>query len=186
MRPLPGLRWPVRGQRTFYSLGASLPAVSAKLRIRRAVRAVLLDPAGRVLLVRFDFPGKTIWACPGGGIGDGETEEEALRRELVEEVGLELAELGPCVWRRKHVIPMFGGAYDGQVERFYLVRAESFEPRPRFSTEELAAEYVVGMRWWTPEELRATTEQFAPRRLPELLEQLRSGGPPTGVVDAGV
>lgn len=139
-----------------------------------------------MLLVRFDFPTKTLWACPGGGLADGESEEQALRRELLEEVGLELRDVGPCIWHRKHIIPMFGGQWDGQEERFYLVHVEPFEPRPTFSVEDLAAEHVVGMRWWTPEELASTTEQFAPRRLPELLAQLRAAGPPDSVFDAGI
>lgn len=81
---------------------------------------------------------------------------------------------------------MFDGAYDGQVERFYLVQVEPFAPRPHFSVEELAAEHVVATRWWTPAELAATSELFAPRRLPQLLERLRAGGPPAHVFDAGV
>ena len=62
---------------------------TAGLRIRTAVRALLLDPPERVLLVRFDFPsGEVRWALPGGGVEPGETFDEALHRELIEEVGL--------------------------------------------------------------------------------------------------
>jgi NUDIX domain. len=39
--------------------------------MRTAVRAVVLDPAGRVLLVRCAFPKRAVWACPGGGIESG-------------------------------------------------------------------------------------------------------------------
>ena len=42
------------------------------LRIRSSVRAVVLDPADRVLLVRFEFPTATVWATPGGGQEPGE------------------------------------------------------------------------------------------------------------------
>ena len=160
--------------------------MAAELRIRRAVRAVVLDPAGRVLLVRMQVPGTPLWICPGGGLGDGESDEQALRRELAEEVGHELVELGPCIWRREHYLPLFGGLWDGQVERFYLVHVEPFEPRPHFSVEELAAENLIGMRWWTPEELATSTTRFAPRRLPQLLEQLQTTGPPDSAFDAGI
>jgi 8-oxo-dGTP pyrophosphatase MutT (NUDIX family) len=154
--------------------------------MRSAVRAVLLDPAERILLVQFDFEGRIVWACPGGGIEDGETDAHALHRELDEEVGLTAFELGPCVWTREHVIPLFDGQWDGQRERFYLVRTPAFEPRPRFTAAELASEGVVGMRWWTVPELRATEASFAPRRLPELLAGLLSAVLPATPIDAGV
>jgi 8-oxo-dGTP diphosphatase len=161
-----------------------------QLRIRPAVRALILDPADRVLLVRFDFRGRTVWACPGGGIEDGEPIEAAIRRELDEEVGLTSFELGPCVWTREHVIPLFDGRWDGQRERFYVVRCEAFEAQPRFTTQELAAEGIMELRWWTAAELAAARTTFAPRRLPELLAELLAeiitGGPPAEPIDAGV
>ena len=55
------------------------------LRLRDAVRAVVVDPDDRVLLVRFEFPHWIGWATPGGGVDSGETDEAAIRRELAEE-----------------------------------------------------------------------------------------------------
>jgi 8-oxo-dGTP pyrophosphatase MutT (NUDIX family) len=160
--------------------------VTPALRLREAVRAVVLDRDDRVLLVRFEFPDKSLWACPGGGVDAGESETDALARELREEAGLESYQLGPCIWHRTHVIPLFGGAYDGQVERFYLVRVAPFPLQPRFTPEELAAEHVVGLRWWTPGELAQTSDLFAPRKLPQLLARLVENGPPSQLLDAGV
>ena len=67
-----------------------------------------------------------------------------------------------------------------------LVRTPAFEPEPRFTPEQLAAEYVTGIRWWTQEELAASDELFAPRRLPELVAALLRDGPPGEPVDVGV
>lgn len=156
------------------------------MRLREAARAVVLDPAGRVLLVRFEFPNAGLWAAPGGGLDEGETHAQAIVRELTEETGLEDVELGPWIWRREHVFPFWDGSWDGQVERYVLVRTPAFEPAPRFTPEELATEFVTGMRWWTPEELAASDELFAPRRLPELVAALLRDGPPEEPVDVGV
>ena len=160
----------------------------SELRIRQAARAVLLDPDDRILLVRFEFPTRTVWATPGGGIEPGETAEDAIRRELEEEAGLTGFELGPVVWTRLHIIPFIGGSWDGQQEQYHLVRVPTFEPQPRLTWEQLNAEYVFGMRWWTGAELQEAEGQttFAPRRLPELLRSLLRDGPPPEPIDAGV
>jgi 8-oxo-dGTP diphosphatase len=147
---------------------------------------VIVDPDDRILLVHFEFPDRTVWACPGGGIEPDETDEIALRRELAEEAGLTQFELGPCIWVREHVTPMLGGRWDGQSERFYLVRTNAFEPRPQFSMAELRAEYVTGIRWWTPGDLASSADTFAPRRLPVLLADLVTGDWPQEPIDAGV
>jgi ADP-ribose pyrophosphatase YjhB (NUDIX family) len=155
--------------------------------MRQAARAVVLDPADRILLMRFDFPEGVVWACPGGGLEPGEAPERAIIRELAEEIGLEVVTVGPLIWVREHVIPFPSGKWDGQAERFYLVRTGDFEPAPRFTPEQLAAEYVLEERWWAQAELRSSTsETFAPRRLPQLVAALLTDGPPPQPIDTGV
>jgi 8-oxo-dGTP diphosphatase len=156
------------------------------VRMRQAARAVVLDPADRILLVRFEFPRGSFWGTPGGGVDEGETHDDAIRRELAEEAGLDEVELGPWIWTREHVFPFENGLWDGQAERFVLVRARAFEPAPRFTAEQLRAEYVTGLRWWTLPELHASGEVFAPRRLPALLAALLRDGPPGEPLDVGV
>ena len=156
------------------------------MRLRLAVRAIVLDPAERILLVHFRLPRGSWWSTPGGGIDEGESPEQAIARELDEEAGLVDFELGPWVWTRTHVFPFENGLWDGQVERYMLVRTHAFEPAPRFTPEELAAEYVAEIRWWTAAELAASDERFAPRRLPALLAALLRDGPPGEPFDVGV
>ena len=55
--------------------------------------AIVTDGGGRVLLLKHRFRPGSGWGLPGGFIERGEQPEEALRRELREEIGLEVAEL---------------------------------------------------------------------------------------------
>lgn len=155
-------------------------------RLRSAARAIVVDEAERVLLVRIGEGGRAIWLTVGGGVEDGESDEEALRRELAEEAGLEAFELGPLVWTRTVRAPLEGGEWDGQQERYYLVRVRAFDPVPRLPRDALAQEGVTAVRWWAPEELASEDARFAPPRLPELLDELLRHGPPAEPVDVGL
>jgi ADP-ribose pyrophosphatase YjhB (NUDIX family) len=58
------------------------------------VRAVVQDSAGSVLLVRHTYStdgSRWRWYLPGGGVKRSESLIQALRRELLEEVGVEIA-----------------------------------------------------------------------------------------------
>jgi double-stranded uracil-DNA glycosylase len=137
---------------------------------RQAVRAILLDAADRILLVRFQHPvsGTAWWATVGGGVDPGESDEEALRRELREEAGLLEFEIGPLVHLREARFP-WDGRLLHQFERYYLVRVDEHEPLPAI---DLAAEGVTDVRWWTAEELAAPPEEVVPADLAQVVRTL--------------
>lgn len=71
-------------------------------RTRLIVVAVVTDDTGRVLLCRMApdrgvFPGQ--WALPGGGVEPGERIEAALRREVREELGIDLRAATPLLFK---------------------------------------------------------------------------------------
>jgi 8-oxo-dGTP diphosphatase len=64
------------------------------MRTRRipCVGAVIKDAAGRLLLIkRGHEPGAGLWTIPGGRIEPGETDQQAVAREILEETGLRVA-----------------------------------------------------------------------------------------------
>ncbi len=64
-------------------------ATNARFTVTAA--AIVVDEQRRVLLLKHRFRPGTGWGLPGGFIEAGEQPDEAVRRELREEVGLELA-----------------------------------------------------------------------------------------------
>jgi 8-oxo-dGTP pyrophosphatase MutT (NUDIX family) len=166
--------------------------VTGRARVRPTSRVVVLDPAGRVLLLGARLtdpavpPGDVLyWYTPGGGVEAGEDLRTAAARELDEEIGLRVdpAALEGPVWFRRHVEPFAGELLDNR-ETYFVLRDVVHEVRPGALTEiELLADEPH--RWWSAAELAASPEAFAPRTLPALLPELAArpwSGPPR-VVD---
>ena len=78
--------------------------------VQACVGAVVLDDAGRLLLVRRrNEPGRGLWSVPGGRVEPGESLAAAVAREVREETGLAVtvgAEVG------RVTVPGDGVVYD--------------------------------------------------------------------------
>lgn len=137
--------------------------------LRHVVGAAVLYPdheqGCRVLAARRGpgMSGAGLWEFPGGKVEPGETEQEALRRELVEELGLEVAPL-----RRL-----------GEVERperslrlAVWICAAAGEPilREHDATQLVAAGDLDGIGWSEPD------RPFLPGLRAEMTAQARRQG----------
>jgi len=143
------------------------------LPIRRAARVILLDPDGRVLLMRYDDgpPNGQHWTTPGGGANDGEDYAAAALRELAEETGWHDITLGREVLRRTFRMEHAGQIVD-QHERLYLARTEQSGRAIRGVEDMHVADGIAAWRWWTLAELDSTREHIWPPGLADLIRTL--------------
>jgi len=98
-----------------------------------------------------------MWEFPGGKIDPDETHEAALRRELLEELGVKAA-VGECIYRTRHAYP------DRTIALYFYRCSLDSAPRPLLGQE---------MRWVPLAELRSL--EFPPSDT-ELIELLTTAG----------
>jgi 8-oxo-dGTP pyrophosphatase MutT (NUDIX family) len=155
--------------------------------IRPTVRVLLVDEFNRVLLFRGqdpDQPETRFWFPAGGGIEEGESPQQAARREVQEETGLMEFELGPHIWNRRHVFTFYG-SYQDVREIWFFARTPTFEiDIAGFSEQEhnVIREY----RWWSQDELESTSDSLTPRSLASLFRGILSDGLPKHPIDVPV
>jgi len=86
----------------------------------RGVKVAAFDGMGRLLLVRNSYGRSELWVLPGGGIGRRETTEAAACRELMEEVGCRLSDLGE--------VGRFRSRAEGKRDTVHLYRGMTADP----------------------------------------------------------
>ncbi|MGN6577932.1 MAG: NUDIX hydrolase [Nocardioides sp.] len=126
------------------------------------VGAVVVDPDGRLLLVRRGRePGAGLWSIPGGKVEPGESRAEAVVRELAEETGL----------------PVVVGDHVGTVERaapgddVFVIHDYRAALAPGAGPESArAGDDAADVGWFSPEEVRAAA------CVPGLVEALSEWG----------
>jgi nucleoside triphosphatase len=87
--------------------------------------------------IRGVFPGQ--WALPGGGIEPGERMEEALRREIKEEVGIEIFDIQPLFFKDGRYPKLFPDGSSMDIYMIFLI----------FACRAASKEVVVGEEFET-------------------------------------
>lgn len=153
--------------------------------IRDIARALVFDPQDRLLLIAYVASrpidpavsdSRTFWFMPGGGLEPGEDHVSACRRELSEEIGVANAEIGPQVASCDGPFHLFRTPRYAR-ERYFVVRL----PDDVVDTSRLAETEdnpVLGTRWWTLAELRASADRVEPAGLADLADRIVSGNLP--------
>ena len=153
---------------------------------RKSSRAIVLNKQNQIFLFRytFDFFAEedSIWITPGGGLDEGENFDEALKRELLEELGIELTEPAPFVFYRNPLYELKNGETARCEERFYLVYCEEEMVSYAGWTESENKRMTAG-KWWTVEEIRQSKETFFSEDILEILERLSRGEIPKEPVE---
>ncbi|MDJ0335037.1 NUDIX domain-containing protein [Salinibacterium sp. G-O1] len=141
---------------------------------RLTSRVLLFDRDGRILMFLTTAPdtsGVARWLTPGGGVDAGETHHQAAVRELEEETGLLIENLGEPVWAHDFDVQWDAADHDTGHAEFYAATVDAFSPSDALWTDEERVD-VLAHRWWTLEELATTTEPYEPSELIDVLTKL--------------
>ena len=142
--------------------------------MRPTSRLLVLDEDDRLLLMKTVAPDTSRlarWITPGGGVDPGETHVEAAVRELHEETGQVVTEVGDVVRVDDFEVPWDDADHTHGHAEFFVVRLPHFEVVDDDWTDDERTD-ILESRWFTLDELTTGDEQVEPADLAGLLRQV--------------
>jgi len=124
------------------------------------VAGIIFRDQGVVLIRRGQEPARGEWSLPGGAVEVGENLEEALRREVREETGLEIEIIGLTAVVNRLVRDQAGVVAYHYVLLDFLCRAKAGTPRAGSDSSDLALVSLLELSDWPlPEQTRLVIQQ---------------------------
>jgi 8-oxo-dGTP pyrophosphatase MutT (NUDIX family) len=147
---------------------------------RVGARVLLLDEQDRVLLMHARDPDQPVhhwWELPGGGRDPGESLEQTAIRELVEETGIQLNQLGPQIWIRESRF-RYRNRDHHCLDHVFLARRPDTTATVAARPTENEKLGLIERAWLTSTQLHDTTDKLVPPELPPLLAAILAGNIP--------
>lgn len=133
------------------------------MKIRKSARAIVINSKNQMFLFQYMFDyledSKAIWITPGGSLEEGESFVDALKREVYEELGVQLTKESPEVYYRNPIYTLKNGEKVQSVEKFFLVVLEEKSFSFDHWTESEKKRMRAG-KWWSVDEIEKSEDEF--------------------------
>ncbi len=145
------------------------------MKVRKSSRAIVINEENQIFLFKYKFDylaeDKAIWITPGGGLEEEESFEDALKRELFEEMGVKITESCPEVYYRNPIYTLKNDEKVQSVEKFFLVAVEDDEFSFNHWTESEKKRMLAG-KWWSVEEIEQSKDEFFTKDILRIMTEL--------------
>lgn len=132
-----------------------LARLALPIRYRPRVRVILRNDNDEILLIR-TWLSRQNWSLPGGGIASGEKPIEAIRRETLEETGIDLS-----VSRFSDV----GQIQDDEINLTYVIYLAEVAGQPLPPLTFPYTQEVIERKWWPIKHLPEDISRYTKRAI---------------------
>ena len=148
------------------------------MKVRKSARAIVINSRNQIFLFQYMFDyledNKVIWITPGGSLEEGESFDDALKRELFEELGMKITNNCPEVYYRNPIYTLKSGEKVQSVEKFFLVAlVEDSFSFDHWSESEKRR--MLAGKWWSVGEIEKSEDEFFTKDILRITTELSNG-----------